>query len=398
MKERVLVISEVVLAALVFVFNLFQLSGAISFCFAAGFLVLIGYLAFSGVIRNVNRLLFYLLLAAIVSVLVNGLANPVVTFSFDYFKKLIFFCTSVIYFEIASRISLTTSAAKVIKWIILSMVIILLIDYYLLQNRTMYGFYLTLGFTNPNFTSMWLMHLCLFMVYYFSLSSRIICKLGYAVAFLLTVNIIFPTLNRSTLVVLVLFFILVVIGVFNRKKTFPSIVLFIIVLVPFIFFLLYQSFLSNKALVELFNFAVSESQGKSLDTRLIIWDYATQLLNNMGWLFGDYASLHFSNSTGMLQMHNSHLDILVSYGIVTFALFIAFQYVLLRRINDHDLDWPRYIAFCGFISVILLGMFEAGIYAGCTGLNFLSGLFLILANTGAPLTMSRLNRSEFGRL
>ena len=136
MKERVLVISEVVLASLVFVFNLFQLSGAISFCFAAGFLVLIWYLAFSGVIRNVNRLLFYLLLAAIVSVLVNGLANPVVTFSFDYFKKLIFFCTSVIFFEIASRVSLTTSAAKVIKWIILSMVIILLIDYYLLQNRT----------------------------------------------------------------------------------------------------------------------------------------------------------------------------------------------------------------------------------------------------------------------
>lgn len=375
--DIILVIGEVVLAGLVFVFNLLGMSGAISLSFAASFILLLAYLGFSGIVRRTNAFLLILIVLSGINVFLNGSMNHYVSFSFDYLKKLIFFYTSIIFFQLAIQIKITEKASDIIKIIVLTLTAFLVIDYYLLGNRTMLGRYLTLGFTNPNFTAMWLMHLGLFLVYFLATTKSRFLKFFCAVTFVFIISIILQTENRSTMVVFVFFSVMVAIGFIRRKYELHKVTLIGIILIPFLFFIFYRVILSNAAITRIFEFAVSV--GKGLNSRTLIWDYATGLLLNNGWIIGDYASLHVNNSTGMLQMHNSHLDVLISYGIVPFILFLVIHYRIIQAINKKVVSFQQYIAFCCFLSVVVLGTFEAGIYAGCTGLNFLSGTFLLLA-------------------
>ena len=39
----------------------------------------------------------------------------------------------------------------------------------------------------------------------------------------------------------------------------------------------------------------------------------------------------------------------------------------------------QYVSLCAFLSVLLFGVFEAALFSGSTGLNYLTGAFLILA-------------------
>jgi hypothetical protein len=374
--EAAFVIVEIVLAGLVFIFNLLRLSGAISLAFAASFVVIALYLAFSGIIKRTNRTLFLVLIFSLLNVLINGLLSDGAHFSFDYFKKIIFFFTSIIFFELSSRIRISSKTAGRILKIILALTVFLLLDYFLLDNRTMLGRYLTLGFSNPNFTAMWLMHLELFLAYCFVSFDSILLKTGCVASFAIFIRIILYTQNRSTLFVLAVFAVLLILGIVRKHFYFHKVTLLLVVLAPFLVYLLYQTIVSNAAVNRLFAFAVSV--GKGLNSRMTIWNYATRLLTKNGWLFGDYASLHFNNETGMLQMHNSNVDILVSYGILPFILFLKLHYDILIRMDRETKTLSQYVAFCGFLSVMLLGIFEAGIYSGCTGLNFLSGALLLL--------------------
>lgn len=374
--EAAFVIVEIVLAGLVFIFNLLRLSGAISLAFAASFVVIALYLAFSGIIKRTNRTLFLVLIFSLLNVLINGLLSDGAHFSFDYFKKIIFFFTSIIFFELSSRIRISSKTAGRILKIILALTVFLLLDYFLLDNRTMLGRYLTLGFSNPNFTAMWLMHLELFLAYCFVSFDSILLKTGCVASFAIIIRIILYTQNRSTLFVLAVFAVLLILGIVRKHFYFHKVTLLLVVLAPFLVYLLYQTIVSNAAVNRLFAFAVSV--GKGLNSRMTIWNYATRLLTKNGWLFGDYASLHFNNETGMLQMHNSNVDILVSYGILPFILFLKLHYDILIRMDRETKTLSQYVAFCGFLSVMLLGIFEAGIYSGCTGLNFLSGALLLL--------------------
>ena len=376
--EAAFVIIEIILAGLVFIFNLLKMSGAISLAFAASFVVIALYLAFSGIVKRTNRTLFVLLIISLLNVLINGLFTDGTHFSFDYFKKIIFFFSSVIFFELSSRIRISSKNAGRILKITLALTVFLLLDYFLLGNRTKLGRYLTLGFTNPNFTAMWLMHLELYLAYCFVSSDLILLKTGCVASFAVIIRIILYTQNRSTLLVLAVFAVLFILGMVRKRYYFNRVSLLFVVLAPFLVYLFYQAIVSNSAINRLFAFAVSV--GKGIDSRTTIWNYATRLLTKNGWLFGDYASLHFNNETGMLQMHNSHVDILVSYGILPFLLFLKLHYDILVRMDRETKTLSQYVAFCGFLSVLLLGIFEAGIYSGCTGLNFLSGALLLLVS------------------
>ena len=377
-------IGETVLAGLVFIFNLLGINIAVSVSFAASFVVLLAYVVLSGVVRKTDMTLLFLILISGVNVVINGAMNGEVVFSFDYIKKLIFFYTSIIFFQLVTKVEIKAKIINPIKYIILIISCFLVFDYFILGNRAMRGRYLTLGFTNPNFTAMWLLHLSLFLVYFFFMTRSIPMKLFCGAVFSFMIFVIFETKNRSTLVVFVFFFLMLSVGALRKKYTLSNITLFLILVFPFLFFAFYNLLVGNSTITDMFQFAIST--GKELDSRTEIWDYASGLLINNGWIIGDYASLHVNNSTGMLQMHNSHLDVLVSYGIVPFVLFLKFHYSLLKKVNKRVSTFPQFVAFCAFLSVIILGTFEAGIYSGCTGLNFLSGALLLIAsyNGNAP--------------
>lgn len=368
-------VGEIVLAGLVFIFNLLGISSAVSASFALSFIVLVAYIAFSGVARRVNATLFVIIVVSTINVILNGASYSAATLNFDYFKKLIFFITSIVYFELATRVEVHDKAKIIVKYIIYFLGIFLVIDYFVLGNHKMLGRYLTMGFTNPNFTAMWLLQLFLFYIYYIAASKAKIEKILCISVSVLCLYLITLTLNRAALFILPIYILLAVLGMVRKKYQLNKHFIFVVLLVPIFVYVFYHLIISNQHINQMFNFIVSE--GKGLDSRSRVWDFATSKLFAGGWLIGDYAGI--SDGTGASQMHNTHLDILISYGILPFTLFLKLLYSICRRVNDTNETFIQYLAYIGFMLMLLFGTFEAGLFAGCTGLNYLTGTLIVLA-------------------
>ena len=108
-----------------------------------------------------------------------------------------------------------------------------------------------------------------------------------------------------------------------------------------------------------------------------MWDPAIKLLKS-NFILGDYSGI--SNGTGMSQLHNTHLDVICSYGIVPFMLFLSLLNSVCKRVSNQSMEYSNYCALCGFISVIIMGSFEAAVVAGAMGMNILTAGLIILAN------------------
>ena len=189
--ESIFTIGEILLAGLVFIFNLLEMSSAVSLSFSVSFVVLVVYLVYRAITSKVDSMLLVLIIISGFNVLLNGGFNIDAVINFDYFKKLIFFWTSIIFFWLASKVTITQQTARIIKSIVFALSAFLLIDYYILGNRVMLGRYLTLNFTNPNFTAMWLLHLELFMVYYFFTTESMVEKVFIIAALSLLLAFVF---------------------------------------------------------------------------------------------------------------------------------------------------------------------------------------------------------------
>lgn len=88
---------------------------------------------------------------------------------------------------------------------------------------------------------------------------------------------------------------------------------------PLIFVVVYMQIINAQTLTKIFSFMIGE--GKALDSRFFIWGNAIDELMSSP-IMGAYYQI--SNGTGMSQLHNTHIDILVSYGVLTFILVCIF--------------------------------------------------------------------------
>ena len=68
------------------------------------------------------------------------------------------------------------------------------------------------------------------------------------------------------------------------------------------------------------------------------------------------------DGTGMSQMHITHLDVLCSYGIIPFCLFIYILRSIALTINSSSKTLEQYVSLCAFLSVLLFGVFEAALF------------------------------------
>lgn len=80
----------------------------------------------------------------------------------------------------------------------------------------------------------------------------------------------------------------------------------------------------------------------------------------------------------MSQLHNTHLDVLCSYGIVPFLLFIKLLYKNIIQILRKANTFYKYAAFTSFCAVLIMGTFEAAVVSGSMGLNLLTVGFIVL--------------------
>ena len=77
----------------------------------------------------------------------------------------------------------------------------------------------------------------------------------------------------------------------------------------------------------------------------------------------------------MAQLHNTHVDILATYGILVFILICIYLYHLMCRVQNKNED--QSISLWAFVCTTLLGVGEAALFSGGLGIYLFAGLFLV---------------------
>jgi len=366
---------EICIASTIAVLTFLGAYELVSVLFAVSFLVIIG-LAFTYTYRrNVINLAGLMTILCFFNIVINGLTHGGI-FSFHYFKKMITACSFVflMYYTCHNVVTVPEKTVGLIKNIPVILVPVSVVSYYLLSNVQMKAGGITMGFSNPNFAGMWLLHIFLYGML-FVMESFSSGKRGNLIIFpilLLLLNMIFLTRARSCLVGVAFFFLMLPFKSFvcRHNKLFAVIVS----LFPIVFALIYLLTVNSHLVRSIFDFLLST--GKTLNSRVGIWTNAFNMFYESP-VFGNYAGI--SDGTGMSQMHNTHVDFLCSYGLIPFAFFIKILYDCLASVGKKVESFSNYAALCAFYSVIVVGSFEAATLSGAMGLNLLTTGFLTMA-------------------
>ena len=311
---------------------------------------------------------------SLLNVLLNSWFSDEAVLNFAYWNKWIFYCVAFVFFYVASTYDADAKIIKIVETAPIIMGLIFIWGYNVLGVRTTYGGGIVLGFGNPNKTATWLLHTVLYGVYGFVKAEKYVLKIAYAAFCVLCIQLLFLTKNRASLVALLAFACLFCYGLIISKKKLPKWLLACVLIFPLLFAGIYQTLVEAEWFNKLFSFLVSD--GKPLSSRSSMWEFAFQKFGE-SWLIGNYAGI--SEGTGMSQMHNTHLDLLCSFGIIPFVFFFHILYRVASSCAKKVETAEQLIAICAFLGVLMFGIFEAGLFTGCSGVNFLTGGFLLLA-------------------
>lgn len=373
---------EVLIASAIAVLTVLKRSDLVSPLFSASFIILFAFVALD-IINHGGKLNITVMLAILC--FFNAFANGVLegaNFSFDYFKKAIMFCSFIFLLYYASREehAVSKKTARIVLILPVLAGSFMVISNRFLGNNISLGEEgaLTLGFTNPNFTAMWLLHFLLFGAVLAFLAFqkgkvRKLCLLYLPVLFVLY-DLISQTEARACLIAVIFFAAFLVLKplVLKFKRTFA---LFVI-LFPIIYAVVYLAVVDTEWFRELFAFATED--GKTLNSRVYVWNSSFEALREHP-ILGSYIGIDIEGTVSMGQLHNTHVDVLVSYGIVPFILFLKILYDCILSVMKKCNSFSKYTALCAFFAVVISGTFEASIVSGAMGLNLLSVGLLALA-------------------
>lgn len=329
-----------------------------------------------------------LVLGAIVLAATNVLLNAGLTntaLDFSYLKKLIMFSMTLLFFQAAYRFRANEELTRFINGIVDMLSVFLIVMYFwqtsqmhMLNNRV--TVYLTFRFTNPNLTALFIT--CLFMLKIYRLFSpaKWYIKICHTVEALLLGWFVVETQSRNSLLILLVFTAVSGILIFRSKRS-----LLIgkgwacaIVLAPAVFLVAYMTLITSQWVQELFSFIVDV--GKGLDSRMDIWGPGITALAQSP-IIGAYSQI--SHGKGNAQMHNTHLDIAASYGIVVLILVCILLVKYLHQRGRRYANKAEYIYILGFGCATLLGIGEAAVFSGGLAIYVFAGAFLLLSGTNS---------------
>lgn len=374
---RICITIEVVIAAAIAVLTALQRSNLVSLLFAASFVVAFAFVIFKIFEQNKINISIVLAVLCMFSVTLNGLQEAG-SMNFDYFKKVIMFCCFMflVYYSSEETKSFSNIPIKMIEIFPVIAGSYLAFSYYYLGNTEELARGITLGFTNPNFTGMWLLHFFLYGVLFVLKAFYGGCKLRllYIPVLVVIYNLIPETGARSCLIGVISFFLIIVLKPVIAEK--PKLYAILIAIFPLALAIFYLTVVDKEWFQEFFAFMVSK--GKNLDSRNEIWHEAFKYFGEHPFL-GNYSGS--TGGTGQGQMHNTHVDVLASYGIFAFVIFIKMLYDRLVLVCQKISSLYQTAAFAAFCAVIVTGSFEAAMVSGAMGLNLLTVAFLLLAQS-----------------
>ena len=315
---------------------------------------------------------------AFTSVIMNGILAGA-GFSFQYMKKYIMLCCTVIFFAAASKITIDEHTVRFLECLCLGIGAFLLLMF-LSKNAQMhflngkYSQYLTFRFTNPNLTALFLSCMIMFLVVVSFQEKRVFWKCILLATAAAEIIFLYQTRSRNCMLAIAVFLCLALLQFLKKKELkLKNWMLWLIAVAPLLFAVIYIEIIHNPLFTKLFSFAVSE--GKGLDSRIFIWRNAFSAFAASP-IFGAYFQI--SNGTGVFQLHNTHIDILTSYGFIVLMLVCVFLHGLMCSMQKKSRSREHSIALIGFACVVLLGIGEAAVFSGGLGIYLFAGVFLLI--------------------
>lgn len=368
---------EFLFIALIIVFTVFKQDFLVSLLYRATF----GVLAFGVFCRYMEKrglsILQYvfieLALLCFVNVFVSGAG-----FSMMYYKKpLIFLCTILLWLFIDD----IKPAKKMVEWIlILNFVLsVFYILAYTFSAEIKVPRWLNFNFTNPNLTGMFLLYNILYSVLGIFYYKNKWIRVSLLITTLGGMYLLYLTQARGSIFSLC-FFVALLIYIYLFAKALPlkGIISLILILIPLFFVLIYLLFYELD-LLSLLSFT-EISEGKEASGRVEVWGGAFKVFLRY-WFTGNYKAA--SDAIGHLQMHNTHLDVLASYGVVVFLAFIWILYNVLNKNAQQKKTRLQEVALAAFYTSIVVGCFEAALVSGGAGIYILNGGLLLISKYNA---------------
>ncbi len=298
--------------------------------------------------------------------------------SIDFLLKWFGFICTVLYFNCMIKCKNELAIEKILFYI--TQILIISTIFYYVKNPVQAYMYkgtvldkLCLNFSNPNVTALFLTPIFLFEFCYFINEKQKIIKCIYLLLAIILFVFITYTGSRNCIYSCVFFIILFLLNFKKKDKAIKSRTIYLLIaLSPLIFSIIYMLLQDNfDSITKILPFI---SSNKSLDTRIIVWQRAFNYFLTFPFT-GRYAYMVLYDS--VTQMHNTHLDVLASYGIIVFLLFISYLYNIVKE--KFSLANNR-IYLYAFIVVIFCGFCEATLFSGSLGLNIYVGNFLLFSH------------------
>lgn len=317
-----------------------------------------------------------------IGLVVSSISSVILSYSFnnyipfdgaEYIKCLIFFIVTNIFYYILSKIKITKKLYKVVINIPFLISLSDLFSYYIIKNRVTMAHAITLNFSNPNQTGLWLSVAFMFGILKYMKERSKLKKIIFLGVTMMLLPLIIKTLSRNSLISILFLVIMMIYGSILKKRKLSKKIIILVIIFPLIFCYAYV-ILINTSFAENFSFLINE--GKSLTSRLSIWNYGIKNFLEHP-VVGNYSQLMFDGQGGA-QLHNTGIDICAKYGMIVYFIFIKFTYDIINSINKKSFSKMQYLAICCFLSVIIQGIFEAGVYSGYYGLDYLIGGFIII--------------------
>lgn len=355
--------------------------GAASFLFTLTFFLAVLFW-FAGAIRRVtwmDAILIFLVGLSLSNVIINAWAEET-RVSLGYMKKYAMFICTLVFFQASIKLSIDEKTEKFLLNLNSLLAVFLIVYFYanpitvyLMNNRV--SNYLTFGFTNPNLTALFLLCFYTGELIRIARSRGIFRRLWHVFLAAYMLYFVWETESRNCLLTITaVTFLCFLLYLTKHGYRFTKGMALLISLWPLIFFVLYMALVENAFVQQVFAFMAKE--GKGLDARIMIWRLALMYFGKSP-ILGAYSQI--SRGTGMSQLHNTHLDILTSYGVVVLILVCYMLFHMLSSKDSKNLKEETMLRIC-FAGTIIMGMGEAALFSGGMGLYIFSGMFLLLCN------------------
>lgn len=371
-----IILFETLVIALIVLLTMLKLNTLVSLLFSASFLLVLLHLSLI-MTKRISKLgvaALMIAFASFICVLINAFIKNV-SISPAYFKDVIFFLSTIFYLYIADETSVEQKTAEFILKANLLIAFLFPLAYFFVPYEEIAGA-MTLNFTNPNLTGLWLYLYILYAALAF-IALRGVWRIAAAVAFGFDCFLLIQTQARNAMLAALVAFALFLLVRFKKKLSFSNTFLFLINLLPALVVPLYLLLIQPIIDKGWLDFLISP--GKPLDSRVRIWRECFEKLKG-SWLCGNYAELSGNR-------HNADMVLLCSFGVLVLIGVLTYLYIIMRHINTRATKKMQLYALAAFISVLFMGAGEGALFSGGVGIYLPACSFLLLANGNYELPL-----------